>query len=255
MTVLGCGDFKPKRITGEINVHGTTGYTTTWNNSSSTSAFYVWDVAGSVPKLVDSVMVTGASTLGDVVVTADGRYLVVATEYAGGSIVIYSLTDPRKPQLVSRFTNTETAPGVHTAEVGRGERQTVRLPLRRSGRGAGPARHRGHHRPGGAAAGVLPLHRHAVRARHLPARRAPLSRAVECGRRDLGHGWWAARAARPRTRWTSAGADGERPRAQHLVAEGPRHGQQRVTHSSARSRPDRWALRPQATFTSWTYPT
>jgi len=118
MTVLGCGDVKPKRITGEIYVRGTTGYTTTWNNASATSALYIWDVAANVPKLVDSVMVNGASTLGDVVVTPDGKYLVVATEYAGGSIVIYSLTDPRKPQLVSRFSNTETAPGVHTAEVG-----------------------------------------------------------------------------------------------------------------------------------------
>jgi len=64
------------------------------------------------------VTVTGASTLGDVVVTPDGKYLVVATEYSGGSIVIYSLTNPRSPQLVSRFTNTETNAGVHTAEVG-----------------------------------------------------------------------------------------------------------------------------------------
>ena len=118
MTVLGCGDFKPKRITGEINVRGNTAYTTTWNNASPTSAFYVWDVSGNVPTLVDSVTVTGANTLGDVVVTPDGKYLVVATEYSGGSIVIYSLTNPRSPQLVSRFTNTETNAGVHTAEVG-----------------------------------------------------------------------------------------------------------------------------------------
>ncbi|MBW8768531.1 MAG: hypothetical protein JF589_02105 [Gemmatimonadetes bacterium] len=118
MTVLGCGDVKPKRITGEIYVRGTTGYTTTWNNGSATSAIYVWDVAGNVPKLVDSVTVAGASTLGDVVVTPDGKYLVVATEYAGGSIAIYGLTDPRKPQFVSRFANAETTPGVHTAEVG-----------------------------------------------------------------------------------------------------------------------------------------
>ncbi|HEX7981857.1 MAG TPA: hypothetical protein VF461_24850 [Gemmatimonadaceae bacterium] len=118
MTVLGCGDFKPKRTTGEINVHGTTAYTTTWNNASPTSAFYVWDVAGNVPTLIDSVQVDNASTLGDVVVTPDGKYLVLATEYAGGSIVIYSLADPRKPQFVSRFTNAETSTGVHTAEVG-----------------------------------------------------------------------------------------------------------------------------------------
>src|SRR6476619_3449967 len=75
MTVLGCGNFKPKRTTGEINVRGTTAYTTTWNNASPTSALYVWDVSGNVPALVDSVLVGNASTLGDVVVTPDGKYL------------------------------------------------------------------------------------------------------------------------------------------------------------------------------------
>jgi hypothetical protein len=118
MTVLGCGNFKPKRITAEISVRGSTAYTTTWNNASPTSVFYIWDVAGNVPTLVDSVKVDNASTLGDVAVTPDGKYLVIATEYSGGSIVIYSLTDPRKPQLIGRFANGETSPGVHTAEVG-----------------------------------------------------------------------------------------------------------------------------------------
>jgi hypothetical protein len=119
MLVLGCGDFKPKRITAEIAVRGTTAYTTTWGNASPTSAFYVWDVSAAAPTLVDSVLVTTASTLGDVAVTDDGQYLVVATEYAGGSIAIYSLADPRKPAFVSRFSNAETNPGVHTAEIGR----------------------------------------------------------------------------------------------------------------------------------------
>ena len=43
----------------------------------------------------------------------------MATERAPGSIVIYSLTNPRQPQLVSIFSNGETNPGVHTAEIGR----------------------------------------------------------------------------------------------------------------------------------------
>ena len=119
MLVLGCGDFEPKRISAEIAVHGTTAYTTTWGNASPTSAFYVWDVSAGAPRLVDSVLVTTASTLGDVAVTDDGQYLVVATEYAGGSIAIYSLADPRNPTFVSRFSNAETNPGVHTAEIGR----------------------------------------------------------------------------------------------------------------------------------------
>jgi hypothetical protein len=134
MTVLGCGNFKPLRTTGEIFVRGNTAYTTTWGNAGGTSAFYIWDVAGSTPTLVDSVRVENAGTLGDVAVTDDGAHLVVATENSPGSIVIYSLTDPRKPQLVTRFTNAETNPGVHTAEVGRvGGKQYAFLSIDPSG--------------------------------------------------------------------------------------------------------------------------
>jgi hypothetical protein len=66
------------------------------------------------------VIVSGAITTGDVAVSDDGKLLVVATEPSPGSIAIYDLSvDPRKPQLLSRFTNDQTAPGVHTAELGR----------------------------------------------------------------------------------------------------------------------------------------
>ena len=120
MCVLGRGDFKPQRTTAEIFVRGTTAYTTTWGNSTAAaSAFYVWDVAGDIPKLVDSVKVDSSTTLGDIAVSDDGTLLVVATERVPGSIVIYSLANPRKPALVSRFTNNSTALGVHTAEIGR----------------------------------------------------------------------------------------------------------------------------------------
>jgi hypothetical protein len=117
MSVLGVGDFTPQHATGEIFVRGTTAYTTTWSNRSSPSPFYIWDVS-SEPTLVDSVMVANSNTLGDIAITPDGAYLVVATEYAQGAIVIYSLANPRKPTLVSRFSNLETTAGVHTAEVG-----------------------------------------------------------------------------------------------------------------------------------------
>ena len=120
MAVLGCGNFKPSRTTAEIFVRGATAYTTTWGNSSAAgSVFYIWDVSGNTPTLLDSVKVDDATTLGDIAVSDDGAYLVVATERTPGSIVIYSLTNPRQPQLVSRFSTTETMPGVHTAEIGR----------------------------------------------------------------------------------------------------------------------------------------
>ncbi len=120
MTVLGRGDYKPARTTAELAVRGTTAYTTTWDNSPATSVFYIWDVSANQPRLVDSVKVDSATTTSDVAVTDDGSLLVVSTETRpGGSIVIYTLADPRKPQRLVRYTSADIDPGVHTAEIGR----------------------------------------------------------------------------------------------------------------------------------------
>jgi hypothetical protein len=79
----------------------------------------IWNVAGAQPVLVDSVIVNGASTLGDVTVSDDGQLLVVATERTNGSLVVFDLTDPWHPRQLSRLATPETYNGVHTAEVGR----------------------------------------------------------------------------------------------------------------------------------------
>ena len=119
MPVLGRGDCKPNRTSAEIFVRGTTAYTTTWGNSAAAaSVFYIWDVAGNTPILLDSVKVDSARTLGDVAVSDDGTLLVVATE-STGSLVIYSLENPRKPVRVSRYAASPLSLGVHTAEIGR----------------------------------------------------------------------------------------------------------------------------------------
>jgi hypothetical protein len=68
---------------------------------------------------VDSLIVPSASTLGDIQASDDGSLLIVATEFAPGSIMIYSLDNPLKPQLITRYTSALTNPGVHTAEVQR----------------------------------------------------------------------------------------------------------------------------------------
>ena len=110
------------RFTAELWVNGSTAYTTTWGTRTINGvqargdAVKIWDVSNPAPVLIDSLIIEGATTLGDIQATPDGRYLVVATESAG-SIVIYDLQDPRKPQRVTRFTNVDIDKGVHTAEV------------------------------------------------------------------------------------------------------------------------------------------
>jgi hypothetical protein len=119
LAVLGAG-LVPERYTAEIWVQGNVAYTTTWGNRGAPgNAVKIWDVSGPIPTLVDSLIVPNASTLGDIHASDDGQLLIVATEFSPGSIVIYSLTDPLKPQLVSRYTTALTDPGVHTAQVER----------------------------------------------------------------------------------------------------------------------------------------
>ncbi|MFL5487708.1 MAG: LVIVD repeat-containing protein [Gemmatimonadaceae bacterium] len=119
LVVIGAGAVA-ERYTAEVWVRGNVAYTTTWGfRDAPGNAVKIWDVSGNVPTLVDSLIVAGATTLGDVQASDDGQLLVVATELDGGSIVIYSLTDPKKPQLISRYTSALTNPGVHTAEVQR----------------------------------------------------------------------------------------------------------------------------------------
>lgn len=122
LTVLGRGTVND-RYTAELWVHGNTAYTTTWNTRTVSgvagrgNAIKIWDVSATAPVLVDSVIVDSVATIGDVQVTSDGRYMVVATEFAPGSIIVYDVASPRRPVQISRFTNSDTNPGVHTAEV------------------------------------------------------------------------------------------------------------------------------------------
>jgi hypothetical protein len=120
LTTIGSGTVD-ERFTAEVNVRGDYAYTTTWGFRDAVgNAIKIWNVAGaSAPVLVDSVIVPNATTLGDVQVSDDGQLLVVATEFSPGSIMIYSLANPTKPQLITRYTSALTDPGVHTAEVQR----------------------------------------------------------------------------------------------------------------------------------------
>ncbi|HJU75404.1 MAG TPA: hypothetical protein VJ717_16795 [Gemmatimonadaceae bacterium] len=121
LSVNGQGEVAT-RFTGEVWVHGNIAYTTSWGmrlGLNPGNAIFIWDVSGNTPQLKDSVIVQNASTLGDVQATDDGRYLIVATEFAPGSIVVFDLADPLKPRQISRFESPNITRGVHTAEVRR----------------------------------------------------------------------------------------------------------------------------------------
>lgn len=119
LEIIGCG-VVDSRYTAEVAVRDSTAYTTTWGfRSAPGNMIAIWNVAGDEPILVDSVIVSGASTLGDVAVTDDGKLLIVATERTDGSVVVFDLADPRHPRQIARLSTPETYNGVHTAEVGR----------------------------------------------------------------------------------------------------------------------------------------
>lgn len=122
LTVSGKGTIT-SRYTAEVWVHGNYAYTTTWGArivsgvATPGNRVYVWDVRGAAPVLVDSLAVAAATTVGDVQVSSDGKYLVVPTEPGPGSLVTYDLTDPAHPRPVSTFTSSKIAGGIHTAEI------------------------------------------------------------------------------------------------------------------------------------------
>lgn len=123
MTVVGRGTIAD-RYTGEVWVRGNYAYTTTWGFRGAAqtpgNTFYIWDVSGTTPSLTDSVVTaTGVTTIGDVQTSDDGKLLVVPTELAPGSILIYDLANPVKPQLLSRYTSPVITRGVHTCVLAR----------------------------------------------------------------------------------------------------------------------------------------
>ena len=119
VTLAGCG-FAQDRYTAEIAVRGKYAYTTTWGTRAGNrgDAVRIWDISGTNPVLVDSLIIPGVGTTSDVQVSPDSSLLVVSTEQLStGSIAIYSLANPAAPTLISRYSTAETLRGVHTVKL------------------------------------------------------------------------------------------------------------------------------------------
>jgi hypothetical protein len=118
--VLGQG-VVTNRYTAEVSARGQWVYTSTWGaRPARGNVVYVWNASGDTPTLADTLIVEGVGTTGDVQVSDDGALLVVATEPGpSGMLVLYSLADPGRPRLITRYTSPNLASGVHTAQVAR----------------------------------------------------------------------------------------------------------------------------------------
>src|SRR5690606_30145829 len=83
------------------------------------NAVKIWDVSGDVPALVDSLIIEGATTTGDVQISDDGALLVVATARSPGSIAVVDRRAPARPRRLPRFPAPSPPKGGHTLKRGR----------------------------------------------------------------------------------------------------------------------------------------
>ena len=130
MPALGTGAVN-ERYTAEVAVGRGYAYTTTWGNRTqggTGNVIKIWNIATGTPQLVDSLKVVTpqgtaetAITTSDVQISPDSTLMVVSTEFGNprsGSILIYSLANPAKPTLVTRYQSANiTIPGVHTVKM------------------------------------------------------------------------------------------------------------------------------------------
>jgi hypothetical protein len=121
LQVLGGGSNVPDRWGSDLWIHGRYGYTGTWGGFARSGtglgdAIKVWDVSGSAPVLVDSVLNRLIRTVSDVQVSPDGKWLVATAERdnRGEGIYVYDLSNPAKPV---RSGYTYASGGLHTGTV------------------------------------------------------------------------------------------------------------------------------------------
>jgi hypothetical protein len=112
----------PERFTSEVAASGTWVYTGTWSMRGGVpgNVVKVWNAADTAPVLVDSLVIQATGTTGDVQISDDGSLLVIASE-GPGALNIFDRSNPAKPTLLARLTNTEIARGVHTVKLGRAQ--------------------------------------------------------------------------------------------------------------------------------------
>ncbi len=115
--VLGGGNNVPERYSSDLTVRGGYAYTGTWGHRATPgNAVKVWNVQGTDPALVDSIITPFITTVSDLEVSSDGAVLMFSTEGGSGNgLYLYGLADPAHPTFIaSRLVSS----GIHTASFG-----------------------------------------------------------------------------------------------------------------------------------------
>jgi hypothetical protein len=113
----GGGFNVPDRWSSDLWLHGDYAYTGTWGGiprgTNLGDQLRIWDVSGAAPVSLGAVAFTGAGTISDVEVSADGRVLLATTERGTlQGLHLLSLANPARPQ-VTTFAAVDR--GLHTA--------------------------------------------------------------------------------------------------------------------------------------------
>jgi hypothetical protein len=113
------------RYTSDHWEYGDVAFTGTWGCRPTTggrcgNALFVWDISlPSDPVLTDSVLID-ARVVNDVKVRADGTLAIITHESSAdglNGITLLDVTDLRHPQVISRFTAPDLAPGIHNVWI------------------------------------------------------------------------------------------------------------------------------------------
>lgn len=128
LPLLGTGSV-PERTTAEVAAAGNFAYTTTWGTRlvngvvTRGNAVKIWNVAGNVPQLIDSLIIANVGTVSDVQISSDGALLVVSLESSNpntaNGIAIYDRSEPAAPTLITHYAPQSLRAGVHTIKLGR----------------------------------------------------------------------------------------------------------------------------------------
>lgn len=119
-SIIGGGNNVPERFTSDLWTQNGYGYTGGWGNRGGQpgNAVKIWQLGAAAPTLVDSVVVSGITTVSDVQVSADGKLLVFSAENGpNAGLHVYALAGAGTPSRPVFLASYPVSQGLHTATV------------------------------------------------------------------------------------------------------------------------------------------